>query len=377
MSRSLWQEPNLARAPFVNERPVRRLAIALWVLFALAAGGGIWMSQTVRRESGVRLADLSRLSAETVTARERAATLEADLRRTDLAAQNVRAEFLNRRIAERSFSWNRLFETLTREMPRGVRLLRLAPEGFTRERGRAPIKAAASDATRVALRITGEAEETEALLEFVDRLFRHPAFGNPNLSRESGRKDFKIQFDLTVDYLPQYADEPSTTTVGAAGSAGPGGPAGALGSAPSGSGAAGSLASAAAAGAAARLATPGAAAAPFAGSPKPADAGARAAGAAPGRLPPSRSFGGGSGRGDETAQSTPEESAGADEGKTPDPRPGQRGTRADAFGRAAFPPSGSAPGAGGIAPSPGPAGSEFPYNVLPTPLKPYASGGVR
>ena len=45
MSQVRWQEPNLARAPFVNERPVRRLAVTLWVLFAIVGGLGVWQSQ--------------------------------------------------------------------------------------------------------------------------------------------------------------------------------------------------------------------------------------------------------------------------------------------------------------------------------------------
>ncbi len=205
MSATRWQEPNLARAPFVNERPVRRLGVALWVLFAIVGGAGLWMSQTIRRETGTRVAELARLNAETVSGRERAVALEAQLRRANLPAQNERAEFLNRRLAERTFSWNNLLETLAGVMPRGVRLMGLSPQGFARQRGRTVGDVETPATTQVAMRITGEAEETEALLEFVDRLFAHPAFDRPNLSRESAKKDDKIQFDLTVDYLPQLA----------------------------------------------------------------------------------------------------------------------------------------------------------------------------
>ena len=43
---------------------------------------------------------------------------------------------LVRRLAERSFSWSGLLEKLSQTMPRGVRLMRLSPEGFVRERGK-------------------------------------------------------------------------------------------------------------------------------------------------------------------------------------------------------------------------------------------------
>lgn len=335
-----WQEPNLARAPFVNERPVRRLAITLWLLFVVVGATGLWMAQTIRRETGTQVAELVRLNAETVSARERATALEAELRRADLPAQNVRAEFLNRRIAERSFSWNRLLETLTQEMPRGVRLLRLSPGGFTRERGRATAETQTAVATRVALRITGEAEETEALLEFVDRLFQHPAFDHPNLSRETGKKDLKIQFELSVDYLPESAGVPATVTAATASTAG--------------------------------------AAVERAGAPVLAPSGT-----------PPQSGAMGDRRGAAAASVSASPDAMPDGGSKPAAAADRKGSGSaggsdpgDA-GRAGVLPSGSVPGGakgvgdGGVS-QPG-TGKRFPFDVLPTPLRPYASttGGRR
>ncbi len=366
MSATRWQEPNLSRAPFVNERPVRRLAVTLWLLFAITAFAGLWMSQTIRRETGTRLAELVRLNAGTVAARERATALEAELRRADLPAQNVRTEFLNRRIAERSFSWNRLLETLTQELPRGVRLMRLSPQGFTRERGRARTVNPTAATTRVALKITGEAEETEALLEFVDRLFKHPAFDHPNLSRESGKKDFKIQFELSVDYLPQLAEPGPTAAATAATTATPE--------------TAGSARTA--------VVAPGA----------PAYAPQAAAGASPAakpRLPMPRA-GAVPGGHDKAAAGAAGEPAGATEfaDDQPEPQSARRGAGiggsagSGETGRAGVVPAAPFPGRGGSgggsqpgfpgapAAQPGTDG-KFPFNVLPTALKPYASSTGR
>ena len=371
MSSLRWQEPNLARAPFVNERPVRRLAVALWLLFAIVGGTAFWMSRTLRQETGTRLADLVRLNTESVNARGRAVTLEQELRAADLPAQNERAEFLNRRLAERSFSWSGLLEKLSQTMPRGVRLMRLSPEGFVRERGKSS-KAMQQTAatTRVALRITGEAEETEALLEFVDRLFVHPAFDRPNLSRETEKKDLKIQFELTVGYLPQTAGEPSATAAlppGDAPRAGSGaaapGPAGRLSGVTDAAPGAGAGVSASAA---APVPSPAGAAAASRRLPAP-PTDRRAAGRASGSLAaPSGD--------DETPAPAATPSAAA-----VDRSPWATGEGGFA-GVPVAPASGIGGGTGpGVAVPPPIPGAKFPANVMPTPLRPYAStsGGGR
>ena len=71
MSRTRWQEPNLARAPFVNERPVRRLAVTLWLRFALVGGLAAWQAVASRQATSARLAELARLNTEAAAARER------------------------------------------------------------------------------------------------------------------------------------------------------------------------------------------------------------------------------------------------------------------------------------------------------------------
>ncbi len=382
MSQVRWQEPNLARAPFVNERPVRRLAVTLWVVFAIVGGLGVWQSRASRLQTSTQLAELVRLNSETVQARERAATLERELRAADLPAQNERTEFLNRRLAERAFSWSSLLESLTQVMPRGVRLVRLSPEGFASERQRAGAKPQTAATTRVALRIAGEAEDTEALLEFVDRLFQHPAFDRPNLARESEKKDLRIQFDLTVAYLPEVARElaggakgttPTATATTAATSA--------L-AAPSGRQPGGAAGSGAPSGAA------------------PAPAAAGNSGLAAGGKPPAPAAGAGADRQLPVAGASAwgdDRFAGGDGKAQADVRGGSAAAPPVNGGRlsgvpvggvpAGVPAMGSAAG-GGFRPGsqvppaaapPGGSGSQFPNNVMPTALRPYASstGGGR
>lgn len=192
-----WQAPNLARQPFLNLRPLRRVAAALTLAgVALTAWNVV---SYLRAGSGAaqRSAELARLTAETAAARARLATIESDLAARDLAAENRRAIFLNDRIAERTFDWNALFDRLAEVLPRGVRLRSLTPR-----LGAAP---ADGDAARpvVSLGLDAEAEDGEAMLELVDNLFAHPAFASPNLSRESRQRGGEIAFDLSVDYFPE------------------------------------------------------------------------------------------------------------------------------------------------------------------------------
>ena len=214
MSDGRWLDPNLARSPFENDRPVVRLAWALWVLALLVGGAAFWMGNGARREASSRQGEWARATAEAASARDRSVRLRAGLESEDLASRNQRTEFLNLRIAERAFSWNRLFDHLTGLMPRGVRLQNLAPEGFLLRRGSRNAAASSPATTRVTMHLRGEAEDTESLLEFVDRLYAHPAFANPNLARESAQKDLRIRFDLTVEYLPAW--RPGGTTAATA-----------------------------------------------------------------------------------------------------------------------------------------------------------------
>jgi len=202
-----WQAPNLAREPFENRRPARRLGLLLGlVALALTAWNvGTWW----RTGAGAaeRAHELARLTASTAEARERIATLETDLAAADLQRANAEALFLNERIDERAFSWNRLLDDLVEALPPGVRLRQLSPQlesgrttgGTSRARRGAPALLEQRD---VWLRIRGEAADDEELLAFVDRLFAHPAFSEPNLSSENRASSGVLSFDLSVIYRP-------------------------------------------------------------------------------------------------------------------------------------------------------------------------------
>lgn len=196
-----WQAPNLAREPFLNLRPLVRVAAALGIVgLALT----VWNLATYERAgsgAAARSAEIAALEERIAESRQRLATLENDLAQRDLAAENQRAEFLNARIEERSFSWNVLFDRLAEALPAGVRLRNLSPR-VAAERG-VGRRRTASVRTPVLLQITGEAVDDEAVLGFVDALFAHAAFESPNLERESRQGAAALAFSLSVTYYPE------------------------------------------------------------------------------------------------------------------------------------------------------------------------------
>jgi len=199
-------EVNLARRPFVNERPVRRAAMLLLAAgLALAAVNG-WLYTRYVVQRGANEGELNRLEAEIESEERRATALARQLAAADLTQQNDLVAFLNQRIAERTFGWSVLFDRLEELLPRDVRLVSLAPAEVDPERARpgtAPPAVAAE--TRFNLAISGAARQPEAVLELIDALFADAAFRDPDLHQETFRSG-EVQFTLDVVYLPRVAE---------------------------------------------------------------------------------------------------------------------------------------------------------------------------
>jgi Tfp pilus assembly protein PilN len=191
---------NLARKPFVNRRPVRRagyLLSILGLLLAVVNGYLYWsyLSGQGAAETGlqdviVQLEEESRLLDR---AREELAGLETE-------ELNRKIVLVNLRIQQRTFSWSQLFDVFAETLPNDVRLESLTPRfGDAGRRGRRGADALQSDEVR--LEIQGQAKSSEALLEFLDRLFAHPAFGDPDLHRENVRSGEQvIEFSISTSY---------------------------------------------------------------------------------------------------------------------------------------------------------------------------------
>ena len=119
---------NLASRPFANTRPLRRVAVLLWIVgaaLAAVAGALYWRSFFGIEGGREKIAAVDRsLAAE----QRRLAAAEQALAGMDLRQQNVEASYLEARLRERTFPWSALFEHLAQVLPRHVRLSSLAPQ---------------------------------------------------------------------------------------------------------------------------------------------------------------------------------------------------------------------------------------------------------
>lgn len=118
---------NLARRPFVNLRPVVRLAALLWVLGGLLLAYNVWLYVSHWQGTATNRARLEALERDIDREAAKLGELDPALQRINLARQNARVAFLNRLIAYRTFPWSALFEDLEEVVPLDVRLLSVQP----------------------------------------------------------------------------------------------------------------------------------------------------------------------------------------------------------------------------------------------------------
>lgn len=204
---------NLATRPFVNRRPIRRGGYFLWVLGLLLAvlnGFLYWdyLSGQGATESGLQgvIGELEEESRLLELARQ-------GLEGFDTEELNQKIEFVNLRIQQRTFSWSRLFDVFAETLPGDIRLSSLTPK-FRDRLGRAGSNL---ESDEVQLEISGEAKSSEALLEFLDRLFAHSAFDDLDLHREQvSAEEGVIDFAVSTRYSASAAG--SAVAAGSAGS---------------------------------------------------------------------------------------------------------------------------------------------------------------
>jgi len=205
---------NLSRRPFLNSRPVVRTALLLWLAGAFLLLVNISSFWDYLSGSEDKRAQIARREAEIARRETAVHQLETRLDSYDLTANNVKVDFLNEKIAQRTFSWSLLLERLTDVMPNNVRLKRLQPvtgqERGSASRTRTSRSAAAGGTSggfgagnTIPLSISGDARSNEALLKFQSNLFAHPAFSYPNLLQQSlDDQTNLIGFELSARYVP-------------------------------------------------------------------------------------------------------------------------------------------------------------------------------
>ncbi|MGH9464330.1 MAG: hypothetical protein ACRD0X_01705, partial [Thermoanaerobaculia bacterium] len=168
--------PNLASRPFINRRPVQRLALLLWLAGSVSLLANAFLFWRYATGAGRRHDELTQIAAEAERERSALGEQQEVLSQIDLEWQNDQVGFLNAKIAERTFSWSELFDQLADVLPRGVRLSRLQPSVARAETSR---HRQTSYGESVALAMNGGAEVGQELYTFIDALFAHRAFEQP------------------------------------------------------------------------------------------------------------------------------------------------------------------------------------------------------
>ncbi len=196
---------NLARRPYVNRRPVVRLATFLWLLGLLLVAANVWLYQQYFSGTSAKAQRLAEIDSSLATERAAISSAEAKLAGLELRRLNATTAFLNRKIEERAFSWSRLLDRLASLLPREARLVSLAPERAAEKKRGEATPTAPGEAAPVTLKILAEAATDETVNALVDAFFADPAFRDPNPSREARNSEGDIRIDLTVDFLPDAA----------------------------------------------------------------------------------------------------------------------------------------------------------------------------
>lgn len=198
---------NLSRRPFLNSRPVVRISLILLVAGLALMLWNFVQFQKYLTESADKRAQITQGEREVARQRQVNGDLERRLAALDLEQMNARVEFLNLMIAERTFSWSLLLDRLADVLPNDVRVVRLSPKKSDSERQAAQSRRrreAAAGPRKIPLGINVETRSDEAFFQLVDNLFAHPAFANPNFTREEGIGEAGelVKFDLSVQYIP-------------------------------------------------------------------------------------------------------------------------------------------------------------------------------
>jgi len=199
---------NLADRPFGNSRPVVRISLILWFLGLSLLLSNVFVFRNYLSDSAEKRAKIAHGEEELLGRQKAVSELQNRLNGYDLVRLNDQIDFLNTQIDARAFSWSLFIDRIADTLPNDVRLGHLTPlTGGKARRETQRSRSAQRDklpAGEVELEISGQTRRDAALLQFVNNLFAHPAFKDPNLLQESqvdtgGPLE---KFDATVAYLP-------------------------------------------------------------------------------------------------------------------------------------------------------------------------------
>jgi Tfp pilus assembly protein PilN len=182
---------NLATSPLENNRRYI-LTVSLAGLIAIASlvtlgatAFGHWRANRDLRE------EISRLESDLRDYRAQRHDLEEFFKQPATRQLMDHAEFLNGLIEQRSFPWTRIFSSLERRLPEGVRVESVSPR---------------MQEGRVELRLVFGAADDAAKLRFLKTLENSPEFSRLEVVAESrprtGDGSDQLQVEISAHYVP-------------------------------------------------------------------------------------------------------------------------------------------------------------------------------
>lgn len=255
---------NLSRRPFLNRRPVQRVAILLWVIGGLLLAANTWLFADYFSGTSKNRQRLAELNAEIDAVETEFDRLGQRLSQLSLGDRNQRAVYLNDLIDQRTFPWSRLFDDLEDALSDDVYLTLVSPSVQEEEEPRARSRSTSrrltprearerarqrrssggssasgtsgpaalptpetanvaeeSDFALVKLQLKGAARSEDALLDFLDALYQNESFVDPDLFTEvTNVEQRSVGFTIQTFYLlPRRvaAEQPADDTDMAAG----------------------------------------------------------------------------------------------------------------------------------------------------------------
>jgi len=142
---------------------------------------------------------LQNVEARIVELKEREKNIKSAISDIRIDELNARVNYLNGKLAERTFGWSQLFDRLSEVLPNDVRLHQLRPL-FSLEEDTSADFVFTGD--RVDLLLSGSAKTDEEILALIDGFFKHDSFKRPSIQTESKTDGGEVEWSMSVVYLP-------------------------------------------------------------------------------------------------------------------------------------------------------------------------------
>ena len=190
---------NLAARPYRDYRPVYAVVVVLSLLTAFLMLNNIETYYRYIRETKTTRAKVAEVEAQARIEKQKEESAKQRVAHLDLARLDQQTRFINAKLAERAFSWSRLFDELESILADDVRLVSVSPN-FTEE---GPIE----------LQMDFEAKSGDGMITTINRMNADPHFQDAFPSTESMDDSGTYTFDLTAKYLPNAMKDPNVHPV--------------------------------------------------------------------------------------------------------------------------------------------------------------------